>query len=150
MGMMNFMQFWFGAFLFCGVFVAVEDIVWPFKLFSYIMPYRYAIRSLVYNEFIDTKFEGAVLCDPNIDENCNSMPGKGGPHDGWTCGSNSDNCYGREGWQVIYTLATDFNIMRTKDLTWSDFGIIILIAVVLKIGYMMMMDVKSRSSSKLV
>jgi hypothetical protein len=150
LGMMNFMQFWFGAFLFCGLFIAINFIVWPFKLFAYIMPYRYAIRSITYNEFIDRKFSGASLCDPNTDTNCISMPGRRGPEEGWTCGNSNAECFGKEGWQVLYTLSNNFNIMRTKDSTWSDIGIIVLIAIVLKLFYVMIMNYKSQAASKVI
>jgi hypothetical protein len=26
------------AFLFCGMFVSPDDVIWPFRLFTYIMP----------------------------------------------------------------------------------------------------------------
>jgi hypothetical protein len=39
LGMLQFMNFWFGAFLFGGFLIPLRDLYWPFKLFYYIMPY---------------------------------------------------------------------------------------------------------------
>lgn len=66
MGMLNFMQFWFASFLFAGFLIPLRDMYWPFKLFYYIMPYQYYVRSVVYAIFIDADWSE---CDPaNSDE----------------------------------------------------------------------------------
>jgi hypothetical protein len=41
LGMLQFMNFWFGAFLFGGFLIPLRDLYWPFTLFYYIMPYSY-------------------------------------------------------------------------------------------------------------
>jgi ABC-type multidrug transport system ATPase subunit len=107
-GMLNFVQIWFAAFLFCGLMIPIDNVVWPFKLFGYIMPLKYCLRILLYNEFIDQDWKGAELCDPQSDANCFSVSDKQGPTDGWTCGSLSEACYGKEGWQVIFVIIFSF------------------------------------------
>jgi hypothetical protein len=49
MGMLNFMNFWFGSFLFGGWLIPKADMYWPFELFYYIMPYGYYLRAMSYN-----------------------------------------------------------------------------------------------------
>lgn len=84
-GMLQFMSMWFSAFLFCGIFLPVDSIVWPFRILSYVLPYQYAFRSQIHAEFIDQTFSGAMLCDPLTVEGCNSVDGRLGPEDGWMC-----------------------------------------------------------------
>jgi Ni/Fe-hydrogenase subunit HybB-like protein len=51
------MNFWFGAFLFGGFLIALRDLYWPFKLFYYIMPFSYYVRSSTYVLFEHMTFE---------------------------------------------------------------------------------------------
>lgn len=57
LGMLNFMNFWFGSFLFGGFLIPLNDMYYPFELFYYIMPFSYYVRSLTYNALADTTFE---------------------------------------------------------------------------------------------
>merc|ERR1711988_985643 len=41
LGMLNFMQLWFSAFLFGGFLLPGEDMYWPLKIFFYILPIKY-------------------------------------------------------------------------------------------------------------
>lgn len=59
-GMLNFMQFWFGAFLFGGFLIPLRDMYWPFKLFYYVMPYSYYVRSSMYELFSRSTFEPCI------------------------------------------------------------------------------------------
>ena len=51
MGMMNFMSIWFSAFLYGGFLIPGEDMIWPLKIFFYIMPIKYTVRAMVYTDF---------------------------------------------------------------------------------------------------
>ena len=57
MGMLNFMNFWFGAFLFGGWLIPLSDMYYPFEIFYYIMPYAYFLRSMAYNGIEGTTWE---------------------------------------------------------------------------------------------
>lgn len=46
LGMLQFMNYWFAAFLFGGFLIPLRDLYWPFTLFYYIMPYSY-VRIIV-------------------------------------------------------------------------------------------------------
>mmetsp|Transcript_10097 Transcript_10097/g.27665 ORF Transcript_10097/g.27665 Transcript_10097/m.27665 type:complete len:220 (-) Transcript_10097:35-694(-) len=48
LGMLQFMNFWFGSFLFGGFLIPEADLYWPLKLFFYIMPFSYYVRSMMY------------------------------------------------------------------------------------------------------
>lgn len=40
LGMLQYVNLWFCSFLFCGLFLPIQNIVWPLRVFSYIMPFR--------------------------------------------------------------------------------------------------------------
>ena len=148
MGMLNFMQLWFSSFLFSGMFIKTTDIVWPFRVFSYILPFRYAAQSLVYQEFIAKPFRGAELCDP-ADTGCLSLSGDTGVNDGWQCPGLSGDavCYGREGWQVLDTVGQSYEIISANDTTWMNVGILLAIATVARVIYVVLMLHKSNQAS---
>ena len=148
MGMLNFMQLWFSSFLFSGMFIKITDIVWPFRVFSYILPFRYAAQSLVYQEFIAKPFRGAELCDP-ADTGCLSHSGDTGVNDGWQCPGLSGDavCYGREGWQVLDTVGQSYEIISSDNTTWMNVGILLAISAVARIIYVVLMLHKSNQAS---
>ena len=98
LGMLQYVNLWFASFIFNGIFLPVDNIPWPFRIFSYVLPYRYAFRTTIRQEFIDNPegfYRGAVLCDPITDPVCNRAVGFNRP--GWKCGSGAQglyNCYG--------------------------------------------------------
>jgi len=47
LGMMNYMSLWFSAFLFSGLFVRIPDVIWPFRLFCYILPLGYTSQTFM-------------------------------------------------------------------------------------------------------
>jgi ABC-type multidrug transport system ATPase subunit len=152
MGMLNFMQLWFSSFLFSGLFITIKDIVWPFRVFSYILPFRYAAEALIYQEFIAKPFRGAELCDPS-EAGCLSFPDEQGANDGWRCTEDlgSDGvCYGRDGWQVLKTVGQSFDVISADTVTWVNIVILLAIAVGARLVYVVLMLQKSNNASKIV
>ena len=148
MGMLNFMQVWFAAFLFSGFFITIDDIVWPFRILSYILPLRYTAEAVVYQEYIAMPFKGASLCDPGT-ANCLSFPDEQGPNEGWTCGANSAEmqCYGHEGWQVLRSLGSSVDLVKDDTNTGINIAILIAIAVGARLIYMVQMTLKSNRAT---
>lgn len=140
MGMLNFMQVWFASFLFAGVMIPLSDVVYPFKLFGYIMPLKYALKAIIYQEFIDQDWKGAELCDPQTDTTgfCYSYGSKTGPDEGWTCGPNNELCYGKTGEQVLDQLSRSFTSFTSVDSTVMDVVYILIITLVLKVIHTIM------------
>jgi hypothetical protein len=151
MGMMNFMQLWFSAFLFSGLFITIKDIVWPFRVFAYILPLRYAAEAMIYQEFIAKPFKGAQLCDPS-DVGCLSSSGDQGANDGWKCdGLGADKvCYGRDGWQVLDTIGQSYDVISSETVTWVNIVILLAIAVAARLAYVVLMMQKSNNATKIV
>jgi hypothetical protein len=48
LGMLQFMNFWFAGFLFGGFLIGEDSLIWPFRLFFYIMPFGPYLRSTMY------------------------------------------------------------------------------------------------------
>lgn len=118
LGMLNFMQFWFASFLFAGFLIPLDDMYWPFKLFYYIMPYQYYIRSVVYAIFIDADWSE---CDPAESEN-------------------SPVCVQADGGEVTGADVLDglgkiYPLITSEKRYAQDFGILVAVAVFYKIMY---------------
>merc|ERR1719334_2647089 len=62
LGMLTFMGLWFAEFLFAGLLVRDEDVMWPLRALTYILPMRYGVQAMVYTEYINTAFSGAETC----------------------------------------------------------------------------------------
>mmetsp|Transcript_11266 Transcript_11266/g.14548 ORF Transcript_11266/g.14548 Transcript_11266/m.14548 type:complete len:764 (-) Transcript_11266:453-2744(-) len=138
LGMLNFVQVWFGSFLFCGIMVPIKDVIWPINIFGYILPLKYGLSSIVYEEFIDQNWKGAETCNPNSNSNenyCFHIKGYNGEHDGYTCGnliSSGDVCYGAKGWQVLEQLNKLFESLNSDDLFYENVLILSIMVFVLK------------------
>ena len=110
-GMLQFMNFWFGAFLFGGFLIPLRDMYWPFELFYYVMPYSYYVRSSMYEIFSHSTFEA---CTESVSAVCvNSTAGL----------------------DVLQELKQVFPVLSTEDNTIRDGGVMIGIGVFYKILY---------------
>jgi ABC-2 type transporter len=115
LGMMAYTAYWFGFFLFSGFLISVDDLVYPFKIFYYIFPFSYYIRSQLYNLLIDTTW---VPCDPTNNV-LNSAVCEPSP----------------TGAKILQAIGLSFPVIQAKDTFWQDFGTLIALAVVFKIAY---------------
>ena len=65
-GVMFYLSLWIISFLFSGLFLPVEDLLWPLKLFYYTTPLSYYIRGNFYLNYSDAKFEPCLPAEnPN-------------------------------------------------------------------------------------
>eukprot|EP01033_Poteriospumella_lacustris_P013703 gene13704-biopygen6226 len=145
LGMLQYVNIWFASFLFNGLFLPIKSIPWPFRVFSYILPFRYNIRSMAYQEYAEgPDWGGAVLCDPATDSSC--LPG------GYKCTDTSASavCFGRTGKQVLQSIHHVFDTFNSQDTFNTDVAILIGIAIICKIMFVVVMSVKARSESAIV
>jgi hypothetical protein len=153
LGMLNFVQVWFLAFLFCGAMVPLDDVVWPLKVMGWIMPLKYALRSMIYQEFIDTDWRGAQLCTPGVDANCLFVDGRMGVNEGWTCGDSSNGqqvCWGKKGWQVLKSLGMTFSFLSDENTFALDLMFLLAISVTTKIIHAFLLSKKCSTEMKIV
>jgi ABC-type multidrug transport system ATPase subunit len=153
LGMLFFMCIWFMSFLFGGLFVPVEDVIWPFRIFCYILPFFYGLRTMVYLEINDSEYEGAEFCNVG-DAGCLFHYDDAGVEiePGWTCatdGSSSLQCYGRSGGQVMDSIGANYTSMTSEDNVIASCLYILAIGVSFKLLYMLKMYWNCNMASKI-
>jgi ABC-type multidrug transport system ATPase subunit len=120
LGMLQFMNFWFGSFLFAGFLISKDDLFWPFTLFYYIMPYAYYLRSSMYNYLKDTTFDS---CEP---------------------GTSAGVCVqSTSGSDVLGGINLVYNVVENEDTISADIATLIGIAIFYKILYIIGVVYKS-------
>ena len=64
-GLFGFLNLYFAAFLFCGMFVDPEDVIWPIRVFCYFMPLGWTLQSYMYALMHDMPdHSGTFACAP--------------------------------------------------------------------------------------
>jgi len=127
-GMLQYMNFWFGAFLFGGFLISEDDLPWPFRAFYYFMPFSYYLRSQMFNLLIDTTWSE---CSP--ENNVQQSPVCVMPNTGES---------------VLGGIGLSYPQIEAKDTYWQDFGVMVAIAVFYKILYIVGVYVKSSRTAK--
>jgi ABC-type multidrug transport system ATPase subunit len=157
LGMLNFMQVWFTSFLFAGVMIPESMVIWPFRIFCYIMPLKWGIGSIAWLDADESTYSGAYLCDPDIRSDCLMHYEDGqGITPGWSCSSteggayNPLQCYGHSGEQVLESLGMNYDVVSKDDNIARNFGIIVAIAAGFQIVYMVLAVMKCAAVSKIV
>ena len=124
LGMMNFMGFWFSGFLYGGFLIPGKDMIWPLKIFYYILPLKYGVRSMVYAEFIDADWS-----------KCKTFADTGAP---------KGLCFGEDGADILDNLADyGFPSASSSDTVAGDILRCLAIAAVAKVGYFVLLTIKS-------
>mmetsp|Transcript_16921 Transcript_16921/g.38969 ORF Transcript_16921/g.38969 Transcript_16921/m.38969 type:complete len:425 (-) Transcript_16921:141-1415(-) len=134
LGMLQFMNYWFGSFLFGGFLIPLDDLFWPFKLFYYIMPFHYYCRSFTYNHFVNIDFEA---CDPSVTTDQAVCVPANQP-DGTASGES-----------VLTAFSKVFPLLSPTDKTVEDLGVIIAIGVVFKVFYIIGVLFRTAQASKI-
>lgn len=148
LGMLVFMCFWFIAFLFSGVMVAEESVIWPFRVFTSVFPLKWGLRSFAYLEYSGTTYAGAKLCETAADPTCfyhaETLPG-------WACDWSPSvrPCLGHTGEQVLDSMGITFSTMSSEDSVLFDALIILCLGAAFKLLYIGLFVYKSRKSTKL-
>jgi len=100
---------WFLAAAASGLHFKEEEFVWPFRLFYYILPDAYALRSMWYVENKDTTWE--------------------------TCGLTTRICWGMDGKTVINNVGLLYPASIYEDTIANDLWAMLAIAVGFKVVY---------------
>ena len=137
LGMLSYLNCWFTSFLFAGIVIPEDHVIWPFRVFFFIFPLKWGIPGIAFLDAIDANYNGAYLCEDVSRTDClfhyNShnepiMPG-------WTCTTtpnglyNKLGCYGMTGQQVLESLKINFGAISSSNLLGQQFGIVIAIGV---------------------
>lgn len=125
-GMMSYINIFFTAFLFGGWLISEADLIWPFKLFYYIMPMKYTVRGTLYQDMIGSTYDDCEL------------PCAGPPV-----------CFGQDGGTVLDSLSMILPVYSSKDTFGEDIGYLLCILAVVKTNYFVLLLMKSSSYSKM-
>jgi hypothetical protein len=130
-GMLTFMGLWFVEFLFAGLLVKDEDVMWPLRALCYILPMRYGVQAIVYTEFIYTSFDGARICEINNSTNSTCQFG-------FTCDRDPIYpCYGVTGERVLESVHYTFPLISAEDRIVNSILYLLVYSLVLKVIYVL-------------
>ena len=139
-GLFNYLNLFFASFLFCGMFVDPDDVIWPLRLFCYFLPLRWSLQSYIFSIYHGQRdYDGAFFCTPG-----KLMPNDYGPpiicgQQGFYCSSPSDPtgavCYGRTGDQILNSLSLQFTIFGDEGHYARNLGIVIAFGTLCRLLY---------------
>ena len=158
LGMLMYMNMWFSAFLFAGVMVPEEDVIWPFRAFCYSLPLRWSLTGMAKVEFSGTTFRGAVPYHAG-DENSTdaSLRFPYGEEDPWTTAEISKGfkcdpnvpmlaCNGYTGDQVLDSIGQNYKSIGSENNVFRDTMFIVIIGIVFKLQFLVFMVMKLKSA----
>jgi len=128
-GMLGMLALWIVSFLFSGIFLKPDQIVWFLKDAVYLMPLFYCFRALHHVQFLGTLWDGAELSDVVPGFKC-TQPGP---------------CYGRTGEQVLKSLSGMF-VSSEQDTVTRDIAVILLMGLLVKLVSISIMVARTRGS----
>jgi ABC-type multidrug transport system ATPase subunit len=145
-GLFAFLNLYFAAFLFCGMFVDPEDVIWPIRTFCYFMPLGWALQSYMYGLMHDMPdHSGTVACVPGAIVNAT---GNVCTSQGFYCYSADDPsgavCYGKDGDTILESLSVQFTIFGDEGHYARNIGFIIAFGILTRVGYVTLCYVKTK------
>lgn len=139
LGMLNLMNFWFAAFLFCGMIIPEDDVIMPLRLLCSLSPMKWGISNIVYLEFSGTTWAGAeasalspygfACTDPKLDPRA---------------------CFGHTGDQILKSLSVAYSVVSPEDNIWRNLMIILLISLSFKLVFATIFLVKCSVGRQIV
>eukprot|EP00962_Isochrysis_galbana_P038088 scaffold13456_cov115-Isochrysis_galbana.AAC.6 len=156
LGMMNFMSIWFAGFLFSGLFVRIPEVIWPFRLFCYILPLGYTSQTFMWSIMKEVPdYNGAELCDDALRgltdplTNLPSHPCGINPSVKFYCPDESPiTCFGVTGDQILDSVGVNYAAFSSEDLYARNIGIVLGIGAAFRLVYLVWMISKCRTSEE--
>jgi len=134
LGMFQVVNFWFSCFLFGGFLIPESDTPWPFRVFTYFSPIKYAVKAMMNLEYKGTEWAGAVL----------TTGGRG-----FYCPGNPIACYGATGDQVLETMgSTIAHSAQVESELFHDIMCMLAIALAFKLFYFIVAALKCYESNE--
>jgi hypothetical protein len=152
LGMLSYLNIWFTSFLFAGLVIPEESVIWPFRVFFTILPLKWGIQTVAYLDIVDATYSGAYYCDTLVRNDCIVIPGESV---GWTCAANPGDiynplqCYGHTGEQVLYSLSANFGAITMDNYVGRNFGIILAIGAFFQFFYIILAARKANKVSSI-
>jgi len=111
LGVLIYLAFWILSFFFSGLFLPLDKLFWPIKIFYYISPFSYYLRSMFYVLYSHVHFDP---CDRSINLFTTICVESG------------------EGTEVLDALHKIFQIFENKNTLIKDIGVFALIIFLFK------------------
>jgi len=160
LNMMIFMITWFVAFLFNGIALPIDAVIWPFRIFCSVLPYRWSQAAMTYTIFhFSPDYQGAAACNVttmlpiNVPINvtttvaCDSTTLDADGHGFYCPGREGAACYGRTGSQLLNSIGHTFTSIEA-DVDWPRSCLyILLIALFFKLQFAALVVLKSTCGS---
>jgi len=124
-GMIFYLFYWILTFVFGGVFIPGEDVIWPLRALYYVMPFQYYYRSVIYELFMNTLF-----CP------CTN------PFKSAVCANSFESS------DVLLSLGQIFPIFSPEDTVKRDALVLISIATAFKLFYVVGVIYMGRRASR--
>merc|ERR1712194_162229 len=157
LSLMEFVNYWFASFLFMGLFLNLDEVMWPLKGVTYLMPFRWGFSSFVYTELAWThrELDGARLCQEGekmtTENGClfleakltgqlvNGMTQLEGIGEGFSCGPRGTyehSCVGATGNQALSSMnRMGFSLVKDENNVWMNTFILLTMAFLHKAGH---------------
>jgi ABC-2 type transporter len=126
LGMLGLTCYWFGSFLFGGIYISVDDMYPPFSYFYYILPFSYFLRSSVYQYFANLTFEPCT--DPSTSAVCTPDT---------------------SGLAVLDQVSLVFPLFTSEDTSAVDLAVLIAMGGIFKIMYFVFLAYKTNKFMQL-
>ena len=125
-GMALYGVIWCLSFLFNGIFLPLDDMFWPFKIFYYILPMPYFSRTFIYASMVDEEFE-----------TCNAFPV------GTPCVDSTD------GADVLDGLGESFPLVSSENTVGTDIATLFVMGIAYKVIYVIGVIYRSSRASRI-
>jgi hypothetical protein len=148
-GMLMYIQIWSAAILFTGLVFNGEDVIWPFRLFYYIMPLQWTFNGCAYDIFMPeaTVYPDALPCTPG-DTMMTSLGATNCAPGGFYC-PNATNvllCLGNTGHQILDTLGMRYDALGSADNRLRNVVILLGITAYFKLAHIFILVQGNRSA----
>jgi len=110
--------------------IRVDDVIWPFRAFFYVIPYRFLNKAIYKIILLDAPhYEGAELCDALADP--------AGCPLGFTCPEQSSlqDCVGVTGRQILTSFSKAYEAMDPDADVAFNVGMVLMLIAVFKLAF---------------
>merc|ERR1719238_2403001 len=142
LGMLNYVNNWFTSLLFCGFVFRGTEVIWPFRIFYYIMPFQWFFNSAIHLAFKSASYEGTLAC---TEESCAADPDCMMCPRGFYCPGDALaalNCWGPTGHDILTSSHPMYEVVTPEDYLGRNMGLLVLQAAVYKFGFIVQIYLK--------
>ena len=143
-GMLCYLNVWFTSFLFSGIMVPEDQIIYPFRVLVWLLPLNWGMSTIAWLDINDSTYSGAYICekDSGRTDCLNHFDSSGNRiWPGWTCSEepngeyNPTQCLGYTGGQALDSIGITFESISSVDHFERNAGYNTLISLAVWVIY---------------